>query len=168
MNALVVYFSRTGNTKALAGQIATALDAKLDEITERKDRHGILGYLRSGREAWFKRRPELVPSSVDPSTFDVVVIGTPIWNASLSSPVRAYLADHARELRKVAFFCTMGGMGSGRVFRQMQDVCGQPPLATFARTEEQLVKSDLQDAIKTFVARLADAVGPDATARAAR
>lgn len=163
MKALVVYYSRTGNTKALARQIAVALgaEAEIEEITDRANRRGILGYLRSGREAWFRRRAELVPSDVDPSAFDLVVIGTPVWNASLSSPVRTFLEDHMKALRSVAFFCTMGGRGSNRVFRQMEAACRKPPLATLARTERQLASSDLPDVIGAFVARLRGALVPE-------
>jgi flavodoxin len=154
MKALVVYFSRTGNTRNLGRLIADGLGADVDEITERKSRLGILGYLRSGREAWLKRRADVFPSGVDPSAYDLVVVGTPIWNMSLSSPARTYLADHAKALHSVAFFCTMGGSGSPRVFRQMQEACGKEPLATLARTERQLASSDLPDAITTFVSHL--------------
>jgi len=158
MKALVVYFSRTGHTRNLAHSIAGALGADVDEITERKSRLGILGYLRSGREAWLKRRADVFPSGIDPSAYDVVVVGTPIWNMSLSSPARAYLADHAKALHSVAFFCTMGGSGSARVFRQMQDACGKEPIATLARTERQLTSSDLSEAVKTFASHLRDKV----------
>lgn len=99
LKALVVYYSRTGHTRALAQQIAAMMDAKLDEIIDRRDRSGILGFLRSGSDAWFSRRANIVASAVDPSTFDMVIIGTPVWRASLSSPVRAYLPhpDHLEQ-----------------------------------------------------------------------
>src|SRR5581483_5384377 len=114
-----IYYSRTGNTRSLARQIGDALgaEAELKEVQDRADRTGIVGYLRSGRDAWLQRRTELAPLEVDLNAFDLVVIGTPVWNASLSSPVRTFLADHANALRAVAFFCTMGGRGSDRVFR---------------------------------------------------
>jgi len=161
MKALVAYYSRTGNTKTLARGIAEALGAEIEEIADRANRRGILGYLRSGREAWFHRRTELVPSAVDPSAYDLVIIGTPVWNASLSSPVRTFFAEHANALRSVAFFCTMGGSGSGRVFRQMEAACGKRPIATFARTERQLASRDLPDAIGAFVARLRGSLVPE-------
>lgn len=154
MKTLVVYYSRTGNTADLARRIAVGLDAQIDEIIDRTNRQGILGYLRSGRDAWLERRTELVPAKIDPSAFDLVVIGTPIWNFSLSSPVRTFLADHRNTMRSVAFFCTMGGRGDERVFRQMQEACGKVPVATFARSQSQLASAELPAAIAAFVARL--------------
>jgi flavodoxin len=161
MNALVIYYSRTGNTQVLAQRIGGALDARLEEITDRAHRRGILGYLRSGREAWFGQRAELMPCEFDLSAFDLVVIGTPVWNASLSSPVRTFLEDNAKALRSVAFFCTMGGRGSKRVFRQMEAACRKPPIATLARTERQLARSDLPDVVGAFVAQLRAALVPE-------
>ena len=49
-HVLVVYFSRTGHTRVLAEGIARALGADLEEIRDRTDRTGLLGWLRSGAE----------------------------------------------------------------------------------------------------------------------
>jgi flavodoxin len=160
MRALIAYYSRTGNTKALAREIRVTLGGDLEEIVDRTNRRGILGYLRSGRDGWLNRRSKLAPTAVDPSAFDLVVIGTPVWSASLSSPVRTFLLDHAKTLPAVAFFCTMGGRGSDRVFQQMEAICGKPPIATLARTERQLAVSDLPDAVVAFASRLRGALGP--------
>jgi flavodoxin len=154
MRTLVVCYSRTGNTLMLAHKIAVAMNAELEEIVDRVNRRGILGYLRSGSDAWFGRRAEILPLHHEPSAFDLVIVGTPVWRASPSSPVRTYLEDHAAVLSRVAFFCTMAGFGSGRAFRQMQQACGRRPVATFARTDRQLVRPDLTDAVESFVSQL--------------
>jgi len=154
MKALVVFYSRTGHTRGLAQRIAAALGADIEEIADRVDRRGILGYLRSGRDAWLGRRSEIAPPANDASGFDVVLIGTPVWNMSLSSPVRSYLQDQASRLPQVVFFCTLGGSGAARVFRQMQQACGKAPLATLARTERQLAQADLPRAVEEFAARV--------------
>jgi len=154
MKTLVVCYSRTGHTRMLAGQIAVGMNAEIEEITDRVTRRGLLGYLRSGKEAWLRRRTKILPLRNDASAFDLVIVGGPVWSASLSSPVRTYLEDHAAALPQVAFFCTMGRVGSDRVFRQMQDACGRRPLATFARTERQLASPALPRAVETFVSQL--------------
>jgi flavodoxin len=160
MKALVVFYSRTGYTRALAQGIASALGAETEEITDRVQRRGILGYLRSGHEASSHRRTRIEPATHDPGAFDLVVVGTPVWRMSLSSPVRTYLGDRAAELPRVAFFCTMGRFGSERVFRQMAEVCSRAPVATLARTDGELSRSDLPAAIEAFAARLRSAPPP--------
>lgn len=158
MTTLVVFYSRTGHTRTLAHQVANALHAEIEEIDDGVDRRGLFGYLKSVGEGWFRRRTDILPSFRDPAAFDLVVIGTPVWRASLSSPVRAYLCRHAATLPRVAFFCTMGGFGSDRVFRQMQEICGKAPLATLDRHERQLLTHDLADIVDEFAARLRESL----------
>lgn len=135
---LVVFYSRTGTT----GRIATALAAKLggtvEEIREVRSRAGLLGYWRSVLEARRKSCPAIPPAKNDPASFDLVVIGTPVWGWSVSSPVRAYLTANKGRLPAVAFFCTLGGAGSQTAFAQMQDIVGKAPRATCAITARDL------------------------------
>jgi flavodoxin len=128
MRILVAYYSRTGTTEKVAHALATALGADIEAIVDHTRRRGIIGYLRSGYEATLGRLVLIAPATRDPWSYDLVVVGTPIWNQCLSSPVRSYLERH--EFHKVAFFCTCGGRGSERVFAQMAEAAGHPPVAT--------------------------------------
>ena len=149
---LVVYYTRTGTTQQLARWIAAALDGDLERIVDRTRRTGVLGYLRSGYEAGLQRLVPIEPPVRDPTQYDLVVVGTPIWNASVSSPVRSYLEAHRNELRKVAFFCTCGGRGDKRTFGQMTDVCGVAPIATLAVRESTI--EDCAPAVERFAAEI--------------
>jgi len=132
--------------------IARALPCDIEEIRERDSRLGVLGYLRSGYEAWFQRPVRIREPGVDPGTYDLVVVGTPIWNASLSSPVRAYLAQNKAKLPAIAFFLTYGGSSRKRVLRQMQEACGRAPVATLALRERDLARREPE--VAKFVATL--------------
>jgi len=154
MKALVLYYSRSGNTRLVAQQLADELNGELEEITDRVNRRGILGYLRSGRDVIRHRRAQLNPIVSKLSDFDMVFIGTPVWRLSLSTPVRTFLEQHADELPRVAFFCTMGGFGSRRVFRQMERMCGKGAVGTLAITESDLKNDDLPGIVGAFVRRI--------------
>ena len=158
MRTLVVCYSRTGNTRRLARMIADALGATCEEIVDRDPRRGIMGYLRSGKEASFRRRARIEPTLHAPGAFDLVVIGTPVWRLSLSSPVRTWLEDHKAGLPQVAFICTMGSFGSGGAFRQMREVTGKEPVATLALTARDLEGRDAAAAVAAFADRLSGAV----------
>jgi hypothetical protein len=71
------------------------------------------------------------------SSYDLVVIGTPVWAWSLSSPVRAYLTATASQLPEVAFFCTLGARGSESAFAQMTAIVGKKPRAVCAITQRE-------------------------------
>jgi menaquinone-dependent protoporphyrinogen IX oxidase len=152
MKTLVVFYSRTGHTREIGHRIAAALYADIEEIADRANRGGIFGYLRSGRDAWLRRRARLAPLVHDPAAYDLVVVGTPVWNMSLSSPVRTFLQDHKRALHQVAFFCTMNGIGSDRAFAQMEEQGGRRPIATLAVRAHERASPELPGRIRTFVA----------------
>ena len=131
---LVIFYSRSGTTRRIAMTLSATLGSTIEEIVEGRGRDGFLGYWRSIIEARRKRLPNIMPAKNDPSSFDLVVIGTPVWVWSVSSPVRAYLTANKDRLPAVAFFCTLGGKGSETAFAQMQGIVGKPPSATCAIT----------------------------------
>jgi flavodoxin len=149
-NALVVYYSRTGYTRDLAGEIVAALRADVDQLDDRRDRCGVMGYLRCAREALKKRTVELVPPVYDPAGYDVVVLGTPVWAGNMSSPLRSYIAAHKAKMHNVAFFCTQGGSGADRVFRDLAQLCGKAPLATLAVNDRELIDRTYAEKLGRF------------------
>jgi hypothetical protein len=151
---LVAYYSRTGNTKRLARALAAALDADVEEIHDPTDRSGVLGFLRSGVEAYAGVLAGVEHPRRDPADYDVVVVGTPVWAASVSSPVRTYLWHEQARLPHVAFAATLGARGEERAFEQMKALAGRAPIATLAVREGALAHGVPRDE----VARFADAV----------
>ena len=113
MKTLVVYYSRTGHTEHLAQEIARRCHADLDRIRDPDgaDRGGLWGYLRSAWQAACGATPAIRPTTRDPGGYDLVVIGTPVWNWHLAAPVRSYARRHAGRFRRVALFCTEAGSG---------------------------------------------------------
>jgi hypothetical protein len=163
MSTLVVYFSRSGTTRRVAETLAGALEADLEGIRELRSRRGWLGYLRSARDARQRRWVPIEALERDPSRYDLVILGTPVWYWSLSAPVRSFLASQSRRLAKVAFFVTEGGSGERRVFRQMAEVAGTQPVATLAVTQRDVESGQASRAIDHFVASLPKRAMPSAT-----
>ena len=158
LKVLVVYYSRSGNTRRIARAIADAIPSEVEEIIDDRDRRGIVAYLRSGFEAWFARPVPLRESRHDPRQFDVVLIGTPIWNSSVSSPVRSWLTRHRDQLPEVAFFVTYGGSGIQRVVRQLQELAARPPQAILALRERDLAAAAPK--VAAFAAEIRRTVAP--------
>ncbi len=128
-NVLVVYFSRSGHTRKAAEAVASALDADLEPLLEPRSRRGFAGYLRSAWESLAERTSELLPVEHDVSEYELVVVGTPVWNHSVSTPIRTFLREHGAKIRRVAFFVTEGSSGAERVFRQMEQLLPCKPEA---------------------------------------
>jgi hypothetical protein len=65
MKALVVYYSRTGNTEKVALELANELNADIERIIDTKDRSGAIGYLVAGKETTQK-----VPAQIEKPRLD--------------------------------------------------------------------------------------------------
>ncbi|XUW92728.1 flavodoxin domain-containing protein [Burkholderia sp. M6-3] len=126
---LIVFFSRTGTTRVLATALAGVLSADVEEICDLSERRGALGYLRCVIDSWRKRPAEIVPAGLDPSQYDLVLVGTPVWAGAVSAPVRAYVLQHRSRFRHVGFFCTFGGLGAEAAFEEMRLLAGKAPVA---------------------------------------
>lgn len=157
VKTLVVYYSRSGHTADLAHAIARELGADLEPLLDDVDRGGVLGYLRSGYEAFTRKHIELRELRYDPSDYDLVLVGTPNWGHALSSPVRAYLETYGCDGGSLGFFLTEGGSGEERVFRQMTDAAGRAPVISFAVREREVDAAHVQSLLARLVATLASA-----------
>jgi menaquinone-dependent protoporphyrinogen IX oxidase len=151
---LVIFYSRSGTTRRIATALSATLGCSIEEIVEGRSRNGFFGYCRSIIEARRKQLPDIPPAKNDPSSFDLVVIGTPVWAWSVSSPVRAYLTANKDRLPAVAFFCTLGDKGSETAFAQMQGIVGKPPRATCAITAGELASGGEGPKLANFAGAL--------------
>lgn len=160
---LVVYYSRTGTTRQVAQRLANAFYADTEEIVATGNHAGALGYLRAVIEARWRMPAAIAAAKKDPSAYDLVIIGTPVWAWSLSSPVRAWLAANTTRLPDVAFYCTLGGAGSENAFAQMQEITGKPPRATLAVNAADVIADRYAPALASFVMALEPGRRPETT-----
>ena len=89
------------------------------------------------------------PPKADPSTYDIIIVGTPIWAWNISSPVRSYLAAMKGKLPRVAFFCTMGSK-AGETFKVMEVLAGKAPVATLEIMTGDAKSGAFKETTKTF------------------
>ena len=151
MRALVVYYSLTGHTRGIAERIADECDADIEQIKDVKPRTGGWGMISSGGEALFKRPALIQTTEKDPVQYDLVILGTPVWTWTMSSPMRSYITQHASSFNRVAFFCTEGGTGGARTFGHMTELIGKQPVATLEVTETDLKTGADKDKLKQFI-----------------
>lgn len=154
MKALVVYYSRTGNTKSIAEEVAAALGAEVEELKDRKNRHGPIGYMKSGWDAVRKTKADLEPTAHDPADYEPVILGGAIWAGSICSPTRTYALGHKDGFKKVAFLCTAGDTRfAQKGCNALGEVTGKAPVTTLALGEKDIA-GDHAQAVADFVASL--------------
>ena len=125
---LVVYYSQTSNTKAVATEIATRLNADLAEIVpvELYDGDFQATIERGKKELDEGAYPEIQPLAFDAASYDVVFLGYPIWFGTYAPPVFTWLDQVDLSGKKVVPFCTFG---SGGLESSIEDLTKAEPEA---------------------------------------
>jgi flavodoxin len=154
LKALVVFYSRTGITKKVALEIVNIIHCDSEEIIDTKDRVGTRGYLLAGKDAAMKKLTDIKKPAKNPSLYDMVIIGSPVWAFTLTPAIRTYIIKNKEYFRKVAFFCTQGGVGSKTAFGEMQVLCGQEPIALLELNASEISGRKFELKIKRFVSEI--------------
>ena len=152
MKTLVVYYTRSGNTTKVAEEIATALGADIELLKDNVNRGGPVGFLKSGSEAKSGKMVNLEPLKHDPASYDIVVVGTPVWARMVSSPINTFLRTSNLGNAKLAWFCTVGASNDGfkeNCFTSMGEAASRTPVATVGFSAKE-VKNDHSKAIADF------------------
>ena len=152
MKVLVVYYSRTENTKLIAEAITQSLETDIEEIRDKKNRTGAFGFLISGYEALFKKPTDIEKAVETPEKYDLVIVGSPVWVGRLSSPVRTYLSLYGNKMKRVAFFATYG-INSGKIFSQMEEL-SKSPVATLGVKAEEIESGEYAKKVERFASKI--------------
>jgi flavodoxin len=113
---LVVYFSRTGNTRVIARQIRRAHDADLFEIQPAdpypEDYEAVVGQAQREQDTGYE--PPLTARVANIGSYDVVFLGFPVWGMTTPPVIRSFLSGHDLSGKNLVPFVTHGGYGRGR------------------------------------------------------
>jgi flavodoxin len=124
-NILIVYLSRTNNTKAIAEIIQKNVGGKLvalelekpypenyKAIVEQVSKENETGYL-----------PPLKTKIDSMEKYDVVFIGFPTWGMQLPPPMKSFLHQYDLSGKTVIPFNTNAGYGVGSSFETVKKLC---------------------------------------------
>lgn len=125
---LVIYYSQSSNTKTVAQEMATRLNADLAEIVPAVPYDGDFQATveRGKKELDEKNYPEIQPLAVDVANYDVVFLGYPIWFGTYAPPIFTWLDQVDLSGKKVVPFCTFG---SGGLESSVMDLAKAEPKA---------------------------------------
>jgi flavodoxin len=153
---LLVYYSRSGNTRVLAEALIQKLGCEWVELRPKTNYPtGAWGFLKALLHSMTGRLPEIEVIGKRPEYYELVIVGGPIWGGRVATPVRSFLRGHQKNLKRVAFFATQGGTRAGeRAMERMQSDAGIPPRASLVIPERDLRGHSLKNSIHGFLARL--------------
>ena len=125
---LVLYYSQTSNTKAVATEIATKLNADIEEIVAVNPYDG--DFQATIDRCIVEREQgtvtEIKPLAADVANYDVIFIGYPVWFGTYAPPVATFLANTDLSGKKIVPFCTFG---SGGLESSVKDLAEKQPKA---------------------------------------
>lgn len=113
--ALVAYFSRSGNTRVVAGLIRRAQGADLFEIVPAapypEDYLETVAQATRERDSGFE--PRLATRVPAIERYDTLYLGFPIWGETTPPIIRSFLKAHDLAGKTLIPFVTHGGFGLG-------------------------------------------------------
>ena len=146
---LIVYYSNIGNTKSIAESIRFIVggDIKQIELIE-KYPNNIFTMSKLIRK---QMKEGVLPqiNNIDISNYDIIFVGSPIWNFSVSLPVKAFLKNNNFENKTlIPFFTYSGGASKKKIINEVKNSTNakdiKQPLFMFENgiilTKEQIIK----------------------------
>jgi flavodoxin len=116
---LVAYFSRSGNTRVIAGLLQRAQRADVFEIRPAnaypEDYLQAVEQGRQERDSGFE--PALAAHVPNMANYEVVFLGFPIWGETAPPVIRSFLSTHDLAGKVVVPFITHGGYGPGSSYQ---------------------------------------------------
>lgn len=154
MKTLVAFYSKTGNTKKIAQELAKILKADVDEIVDLKSRQGIVGWLSGGRDAMKSSLTE-IKTTKDPAKYDLVIIGTPIWVWNSTPAAITYVTKYQDQINQMAIFTTSGSSGPEKPVAYLEKIAGKESIASAGWTAADLNSPTVsKQKIKEFVKKI--------------
>ena len=128
--SLVVYYSQTGATKAVAQELQTLTGADIDSIVVAENPYAGTyeeTIARCQKEMADSILPVLKPLTADIAKYDTIYLGYPVWFGTFARPMMAYLSNTNLEGKVVIPFCTFG---SGGLLETSAALRNEQPAAT--------------------------------------
>lgn len=110
---LVIYYSRSGNTKQIADYISEKIGGDVVRLeTVRTYPSNYDEMLDTAKEEQRNGgRPELKNKNINITNYDTIFLGYPIWWGEIATPVYTFLDEYDLSGKKIAPFVTSGSSG---------------------------------------------------------
>jgi len=103
---LIMYYSRTGNTKMACEALQKALGARLLEIKDTTDRSGTWGGLTGMLNTLFNMETGIEPEHPDLSGYAHIILASPLWAGKFAPAIRTLIARNTFAGKNVALLTT--------------------------------------------------------------
>lgn len=148
--SLVVYYSLTGTTKAMAEQIAEETGSDIFEL-KLENPYSLNGTKCSDESRADRKNntPRKLKSVPDISEYDTVFVGSPVWNNYVANPLETWLLSEQKNLagKTLVPFCTYWSTGNKETLKAIGDLSSSKKLKE-GLSQSHGEKADIKNWIK--------------------
>lgn len=102
---LILYYSRSGNTKAACEVLQKELGADIQEIKDLNSRNGF-GMFTGMLKTFMGMQTKIEPATVDFAPYDRIIISAPIWAGKFGLAMRTFVERSSFAEKDVIIFIT--------------------------------------------------------------
>jgi flavodoxin len=125
-NKLIVYYSRSGNTREAAKKLAENIDCEITEIISKKKFKGPFGWLSGGRMSMAEKTVDIIEPDLNPENYETLILCSPVWASNIPCPVRTWLNSNKGKYSRIAYLLTYSGGGAEKVLSKLTELGGAP------------------------------------------
>jgi flavodoxin len=150
MKICTIYNSYSGNTRCVAESVHAACGGELVEVISKEYSSRLTAYTIGCYRAMKGMSDRIEPASIDVSSSDLIVIGTPVWAGRATPAINGAVAALTGCGGKPAvIFATCGGKGDDalRFMREALEAQGVKVAGEFVFDKNTLKDKDLMNAM---------------------
>jgi len=155
MKTAIIYYSLDGNCSFVAEEIKNKLNADLIQLhlKNEKKRRGLSKFFWYGGLMFSKKNPPLKPYTFNPSAYELIVIGAPVWASSPAAPIKTFISETSITGKKIALFvCHAGGKRDAlekfKALLSGNEIVSEADFITPAKNKSEDIKKQISDWVK--------------------
>ena len=129
--AIILCYSRTGNTLRLARALQKETNAELVVIEPKEpyaESYNAMTHVARDEKQRRARR-EIKTAVPDLADYDTVYLGTPYWWGGMAVPMWTFVSDHPMAGKTIRPFFTSGSSSPDGAMKELKELCPQAALA---------------------------------------
>jgi len=121
-DVLVLYYSRSGNTEAMAREIARRFQADIIKLTAESYTLDFQGWVNANFDALYQKPAVIEPETIDISNYDLIIIGSPIWYFRPAPPLWTFVENNNFQGKAVILFNTFNSRFKSEHINEFQQL----------------------------------------------
>lgn len=151
---LVVYYSQTGNTKAVAEIFQKELDADILELKCKVPYpDDFNATVEESRDEIQKNTGRALKNGkINLRKYKTIYIGYPVWFGTYAPPVATFIKENKLSGKEVVLFCTFGSGGTKSSSEGFKAACPEATLIDAFGIAGRRVEANAEKEVKSFLA----------------